>query len=220
MEWVAGRLGQRRGELPRRIEPPPNALTRWAFRELEDMQQRLSSVLGRRPQRRDGDKESITLAEWSPLVDITEDDKEYLIKAELPEIKKEEIEVTVENGVLVISGERKLEKEEKGRKYHRVERAYGSFSLSDDAAADKVNAEFNDGMLKVHIAKSESARPKQIEVEAATGNACRLPGRGVGQVYPWFHSGQCLNVLGKEDQNGKELLRNSRCEFECNRGGG
>lgn len=123
------------------------------------------------------DKESITLAEWSPLVDITEDDKEYLIKAELPEIKKEEIKVTVENGVLVISGERKLEKEEK------------------------------------------SARPKQIEVEAATGNAYRLPGRGVGQVYPWFHSGQCLNVLGKEDQNGKELLRNSRCEFECNRGG-
>ena len=74
-----------------------NALTHWdPFRELEDMQQRLSSVLGRRPQRRDGDRESITLAEWSPLVDITEDDKEYLIKAELPEIKKEEIKVTVE----------------------------------------------------------------------------------------------------------------------------
>jgi hypothetical protein len=55
---------------------------------------------------------------------------------------------------------------------------------------------------------------------SGTDNAYRLPGRGVGQVYPWFHSGQCLNVLGKEDQNGKELLRNSRCEFECNRGGG
>jgi HSP20 family protein len=65
------------------------------------------------------DKESITLAEWSPLVDITEDDKEYRIKAELPEIKKEEIKFTVENGVLVISGERKLEKEEKGRKLSR-----------------------------------------------------------------------------------------------------
>ena len=64
------------------------------------MQQRLSSVLGRRPQRRDGDKESITLAEWSPLVDITEDDKEYLIKAELPEIKKEEIEVTLDGEAL------------------------------------------------------------------------------------------------------------------------
>jgi HSP20 family protein len=166
-----------------------NALTRWdPFRELEDMQQRLSSVLGRRPQRRDGDKESITLAEWSPLVDITEDDKEYLIKAELPEIKKEEIEVTVENGVLVISGERKLEKEEKGRKYHRVERTYGSFSLSDDAAADKVNAEFNDGMLKVHIAKSESARPKD---RSGSRNRERPPpsrprrGAGVSVVSFW-----------------------------------
>jgi Hsp20/alpha crystallin family protein len=138
----------------------------------------------------------------------------------LPEIKKEEIKVTVENSVLVISGEHKLEKEEKGRKYHRVEPAYGSFSLPDDAATDKGECGINDGVLKLHIAKSESARPKQIEVEAATGNAYRLPGCGVGQMYPWFHSGQCLNVLGKEDQNGKQLLRNSRCEFECNRGGG
>jgi HSP20 family protein len=90
------------------------------------------------------------------LVDITEDDKEYLIKAELPEIKKEEIKVTVENGVLVISGERKLEKEEK------------------------------------------SARPKQIEVEAATGNAYRLPAAAWGG-YIRVSFGQCLNVLGKED---------------------
>jgi HSP20 family protein len=148
-----------------------NALTRWdPFRELEDMQQRLSSVLGRRPQRReDSEKESITVAEWAPLVDVTEDDKEYLIKAELPEIKKEEIKVTVENGVLVLSGERKFEKEEKGRKYHRIERAYGSFvrsfDLPDDADVDKVNAEFKDGMLQVHIAKSESARPKRIDVK-------------------------------------------------------
>jgi HSP20 family protein len=148
-----------------------NALTRWdPFRELEDMQQRLSSVLGRRPQRReDSEKESITVAEWAPLVDITEDDKEYLIKAELPEIKKEEIKVTVENGVLVLSGERKFEKEEKGRKYHRIERAHGSFvrsfNLPDDADVDKVNAEFKDGMLQVHITKSESARPKRIDVK-------------------------------------------------------
>jgi HSP20 family protein len=147
-----------------------NALTRWdPFRELEDMQQRLSSFLGRRPQRGDtGGKESITVAEWAPLVDITEDDKEYLIKAELPEIKRDEIKVTVENGVLVISGERKLEKEEKGKKYHRIERAYGSFArsfgLPDDANPEKVNAEFKDGLLTVHVAKSEASRPKQIEV--------------------------------------------------------
>ena len=119
--------------------------------------------------RQDGDKESITVAEWAPVVDIIEDETEYLIKVDLPEIKKEEIKVTVENGVLVLSGERKLEKEEKGRKYHRIERAYGSFgrsfSLPDNADAEKVNAEFNEGVLKLHIAKSEAARPKQIEVK-------------------------------------------------------
>jgi HSP20 family protein len=147
-----------------------NALTRWdPFRELEEMQQRLSSVLGRRPRGDADGKESITVAEWAPLVDIVEDDKEYLIKAELTDINREQIKVTVENGVLVISGERKLEKEEKGKKYHRIERAYGSFvrsfDLPDDANAEKVNAEFKDGLLTVHVAKSEAARPKQIEVK-------------------------------------------------------
>ena len=148
------------------------------------------------------DKESITLAEWSPLVDITEDDKEYRIKAELPEIKKEEIKFTVENGVLVISGERKLEKEEKGRKYHGVERAYGSFvrsfSLPDDADADKVNAEFNDGVLKVHIAKSESARPNRSKWKPQPGTPTAFPAAAWGG-YIHVSFGQCLNVLGKED---------------------
>jgi HSP20 family protein len=77
----------------------------------------------------------------------------------------------VENGVLVLSGERKLEKEEKDRKHHRIERAYGSFgrsfALPEDADAEKVNAEFNDGVLKLHIAKSEAARPKQIAVKVS-----------------------------------------------------
>jgi HSP20 family protein len=150
-----------------------NALSRWdPFRELEDMQHRLSSVLGRQVQRsQDGGRESITLAEWAPLVDISEDDGGYLIKADLPEVKKEEIKVTVENGVLFLSGVRNFEKEEKGRKVHRIERAYGtfarSFSLPDDADAEKVEAEFSDGVLKLHIAKSEAARPKQIEVKVS-----------------------------------------------------
>jgi HSP20 family protein len=126
------------------------ALTYWdPLRELEDMQHRLSSVLSRQTNRRqDGDKESMTVAEWAPVVDIIEDETEYLIKVDLPEIKREEIKVTVENGVLVLSGDRKLEKEE-----------------PDNADAEKVNAEFNDGVLKLHIAKREAARPKQIEVK-------------------------------------------------------
>lgn len=75
----------------------------------------------------------------------------------------------VENGVLVLSGQRRLEKEDKNRKYQRVERSYGSFvrsfSLPDNADSDKVNAEFKEGVLKLHIPKSESARPRQIEVK-------------------------------------------------------
>jgi HSP20 family protein len=150
-----------------------NALTRWdPFRELEEMQQRLSSLLGRRQQLGQGEgKESITVAEWAPLVDIAEDDKEYLVKAELPEISRDQINVTVENGMLVISGERKLEKEEKGTKFHRIERAYGrfvrSFDLPDDADSEKVKADFKDGLLTVHVAKGEAARPKQIEVKVS-----------------------------------------------------
>jgi HSP20 family protein len=148
-----------------------NQLTRWdPFKEFDELQNRLSTLFGRAAARRqDGGNEAMTVAEWSPLVDITEDDKEYLIKAELPEVRKEDVKVTVENGVLTITGERKFEKEEKGKKYHRVERAYGnfvrSFALPDDADANKVNAEFKDGVLKVHVTKSEIAKPKQIEVK-------------------------------------------------------
>ena len=111
----------------------------------------------------------MTVAQWSPLVDITEDEKQYVIKAELPEMKKEDVRLTVENDVLAISGERKFEKEEKGRKYHRVERAYGSFvrtfSLPEDADGSKVTADYKDGMLQVHLPKSEKAKPKAIEIK-------------------------------------------------------
>jgi HSP20 family protein len=140
------------------------------FKEMEDLQNRLSSFFNWTPMRHKS-MEDMTVSEWSPLVDITEDDKEYLIKAELPEIKKEDLKVSVENGILSIRGERKKEVEEKGKRYHRVERAYGaftrSFSLPDDADVSKVNAEFKNGILNVHIGKSESARPKSIDVKVS-----------------------------------------------------
>ena len=95
-----------------------NTLTKWnPFKEMEDLQNRLSTLFGRAPvSRGSGEEEFITMTEWAPLVDITEDDKEYLIKAELPEVKKDDVKVAVENGVLTISGERKSEKEEKNKK--------------------------------------------------------------------------------------------------------
>jgi HSP20 family protein len=141
---------------------------------MEDIQRRMSSLFDWNPFRRSSliaDEENITVPEWAPLVDIVEDDKEYLIKVELPEVHKDDVKVTVEGGTLTISGERKGEKEEKGRKFHRVERYYGrferSFTIPDDAEADNVKAEFKDGVLRVHLAKSEKARPKQIEVKVS-----------------------------------------------------
>jgi HSP20 family protein len=146
-------------------------LTRWSpWKEFEEMEKRLSTLFGRPLRMPNGEKnEAITVAEWSPLVDITEDDKEYIVKAEIPEMKKEDIKINVYDDVLSISGERKYEKEEKDKKYHRVERAYGSFmrsfTLPEDADGSKVNAEYKDGVLKVHLPKSEKAKPKAIEVK-------------------------------------------------------
>jgi HSP20 family protein len=148
-----------------------NTLTRWdPFSELDDLQHRLSRLFGRAPVGRDRDKdEAMTVAEWAPVVDIAEDDKNYLITAELPEVTRENVKVTVHNGVLTIHGERTFNKEEKGKKYHRVERAYGSFSrsftLPQEVDPDKVSAECKNGLLIVSVPKSEKARPKSIEVK-------------------------------------------------------
>jgi HSP20 family protein len=150
-----------------------NALTRWnQLKDLEALRHGLGSLCGRSPVHlAEGQEEQIAVPEWAPLVDISEDDKEYQIKAELPEVKKEDVKVTAEDGTLTIMGERKFEKEEKGKKYHRVERAYGSFgrtfSFPDDASPGKVTAEFKDGVLTVHLAKTEKPKPTQIEVKVA-----------------------------------------------------
>ena len=139
---------------------------------MEALQHRLGSLFGL-PQVGwpAGQEETLRVADWNPLVDISEDAKEYLIKVELPEVKKEDVKISMEEGTLTITGERKFEKEENGKKYHRVERAYGSFgrsfSLPDDASPAKVTADFKDGVLKVHLAKNEKARPQQFEVSVS-----------------------------------------------------
>ena len=147
------------------------ALVRWdPFRELEEMSDRLNRVFTRPTVRTNG-KEQLTVADWMPIVDISETDGEYLIKAELPEVKKEDVKVTVENGVLTLQGERRQEKEEKGKKYHRVERSYGSFvrsfTLPESIDESGVKAEYKDGVLNLHLPKSEKVKPKAIEVKVA-----------------------------------------------------
>ena len=148
-----------------------NALKRWnQMKDMEAIQHRLDNFLNR-SSAREGQEEPLAVTEWSPLVDISEDDKEYRIKAELPEVKREDVKVTAEAGTLTIMGERRFEKEEKGRKYHRMERAYGSFgrnfSLPDDASPGKVSAEFKDGILTVHLVKDEKAKPQQVEIKVS-----------------------------------------------------
>ena len=147
-----------------------NTLTRWnPFREMDELQTQLAPLFGRWPAPAGQGKETMTVAQWSPLVDIAEDDKEWLIKAELPEVTKDQIKVSVEAGGRAIAGERKFEKEEKDRKYHRVERAYGSFlrsfTLPEGADGSKVAAEFRDGVIQVHLPKSEKVKPKAVELK-------------------------------------------------------
>ena len=144
-------------------------LAKWnPFGELETLQNRLTTLFGR-PLLRTTGEETFGVTEWAPLVDVTEDEKEYLIKAELPEMKKENVNVMVEDGTLRITGERKFEKEEKTRKYHRVERAYGTFernfTLPEGTKGDKVTAEYKDGVLRVHLPKGEEVKPKAVEVK-------------------------------------------------------
>ncbi len=145
------------------------------FRELEEMQRKLERSLAPmlpkasfRPEEAEL-SELMGTGEWYPEVDITENDKEYLIKSELPEVKMENVHITVENGILHLRGERKLEKEEKGLRHLRIERAYGSFrrsfTLPSDADPAKVKAEFKDGLMTIHIEKSEQAKPRVIDIK-------------------------------------------------------
>jgi len=143
------------------------AIVRWdPFREMEDLFDRYTKAVGW-PQR--GSQELTTAGDWSPRVDIAETDTEYIIKTEIPEVKKEDVKVTVDSSVLKISGERRQEKEEKDKKYHKIERYYGkfarSFTLPEDAEIMKIEAIFKDGMLNLHIPKVKEAKSKKIEVK-------------------------------------------------------
>jgi len=138
------------------------------FKEMEALQNQLHHYFDAAPACRHADGEGAATQQWAPLVDIVEDEQEYLLKVDLPEVNKEDISVSVEKGVLTIKGERKFEKEEKEKKYHRIERSYGAFTrrftLPEDAEASQVKAEFKNGVLLVHLHKAEASKPKQIDV--------------------------------------------------------
>jgi HSP20 family protein len=145
------------------------ALVTWdPWREIEDLFDRYTRAraVG---QPSAGSQEVIATGDWTPRVDIAETDKAFVIKAEIPEVNKEDVKVNVDNRILTIRGERKQEKEEEGKKFHRVERYYGSFTrsftLPDNVDETKVTASFTDGMLNLQIPKTEKAKPKALEVK-------------------------------------------------------
>ena len=113
------------------------------------------------------DDQAFEVGDWMPVVDIDETEDAFVVKAELPGVEKDDVSVNIDNGVLTIKGEKKIETEDKKR--HRVECAYGSFvrsfTLPQEIKAEKIEAEYKNGVLTLTIPKSEEAKPKQIEVK-------------------------------------------------------
>jgi len=140
-------------------------LAQWnPFREMDEMLRGFRNGMPRLA------TETAALADWAPAVDISEKDKEYLVKAQLPGVKKDDVKIVLLNGVLTVSGERKFEKEEKDEKTHRIESTFGAFTRSfvvpEDVLAEKIGAEYKDGILTVRLPKTDIKKPatKTIKV--------------------------------------------------------
>lgn len=146
------------------------SMTVWnPFKEMESMLERYTQATGRGLGTSSLDTD-MGLAEWSPSVDIEENDDSYMVRADLPGVSKEDIEVRLDNGVLSISGEKKVEKETgKGSKQHRTERFHGTFSrrfsLPSAIDADRVNADYKQGVLSLTIPKVEVEKSKKIDIK-------------------------------------------------------
>lgn len=147
-------------------------LIKWdPFRELEDVSTRLNRLFGRSADRSDSNNDLLAVTDWAPSVDISETDATYQIKGEIPGVHKEDVKISIQDGLLTIQGERKQEKEEKGKKFHRIECSYGSFMrsfrLPDDADEEQVKADFKDGMLSVTLPKTKKTKAKAINISVS-----------------------------------------------------
>ena len=144
-------------------------ITRWnPISEFDDLMNRYNRVFGLARNDRDS-KDLFSRSDWSPAVDIKETPEAFLVEAELPGMNKDDVKVTVHDGVLSIQGERSIEEDNQDRKHHRVERFYGSFlrrfTLPDNVDENSVKASFKDGLLTLTVRKAEPKEPKAIEVE-------------------------------------------------------
>jgi HSP20 family protein len=145
------------------------AITKWEpFKELVDLQSRMSRLFENTISQQMRE-ESIAQTTWTPAVDIYETNKEIVLKAELPDMNQKDINLSVESNMLVLEGERKLKEETKNENYYLLERSYGrfkrSFTLPSSIDEDRINAEYNRGVLKVILPKKEVTKAKQISID-------------------------------------------------------
>jgi HSP20 family protein len=143
------------------------------FREMRSLQDEVNRLFASSFSRNDdGD---LMRGAWSPQVDIFENKDQIVLEAELAGMRPEDVNISIENNVLTIHGERKFEKKDEQDNFHRVERSYGSFTrsftLPPTVAAENANAEFENGVLRLTLAKREEAKPRRIEIKAAGGQA-------------------------------------------------
>jgi HSP20 family protein len=151
------------------------AIVRWEpFRDLVSLQDRMNRLFDesfRGATRGAGDDDWALGGSWAPAVDIYEQDGNIVLKAELPGVDPKDVDVRVENNVLTLRGERKLDNEVKRENYHRVERSYGAFSrsftLPNVIDTEKIKAEYKDGVLRMTLPTREEAKPKQISISVA-----------------------------------------------------
>src|ERR1700716_181317 len=130
------------------------AMLRWEpFREMKNALRRFSPLY--MPDHGVARDESTT-KNWIPLANISESENEYLIRIEIPGVKKEDVKIAVADGIITISGERKLEREDKGENAIRIESVYGAFALPDYADANGIHAEAKDGVLRIHVPKTKT----------------------------------------------------------------
>lgn len=146
------------------------AIVRWdPFQDLISLQERMNRLFDQTVARPRGEHEGLNAGSWSPPVDIYETAESIVLKAELPGLSKDDVDIQVRDNALILKGERTMKKEVREENYLRVERAYGSFqrafTLPTAIQADKIRAVFKEGVLEVIIPKAEEAKPKQIKIE-------------------------------------------------------
>jgi len=147
-----------------------STLIRWEpTRDLSTLRDRMDRLFTDTLGRWGGGEEGLATGAWIPPVDVFETPENIVLKADLPDVNKDEVDVSIENSTLTIKGERKMEKEVKEKSFYRMERSYGSFSrsftLPPTVATDKVEASFEKGVLTLTLPKREESKPKQIKVK-------------------------------------------------------